>query len=194
MTKAGAWMLAIGAVVLLVWLVVAKDAEDPRCGFDRMSPGDYCSSRKSGPSSYEESKSDAAVVASGMLLVGGTLTGGGVLLLAGGLVRDRLDVPMTRLRERRRTRGAASTPQARLVRKIRGTNVPVVPRGYSAPQVDALINRIIAGLEGRGPAVRAGTSSNGIKIFPSFSITSPGLDTSAVDKFFAELDDAMDRL
>ncbi|MFI6922253.1 hypothetical protein ACIBIZ_20105 [Nonomuraea spiralis] len=31
-------------------------------------------------------------------------------------------------------------------------------------------------------------------IMPSFSITSPGLDTSAVDKFLAELDDAMDRL
>ncbi|MBA8952599.1 hypothetical protein ACFQU9_21010 [Actinomadura namibiensis] len=194
MVRSGAWMMAIGAAVLLLWLVVAKDAEEPRCGFERMSPGDFCSSRKSGPRSYEESKRNASTVASGMLLVGGTLTAGGALLLVGGRVSERLSVPRARMRDRRRSRAAARTPRARLVRKIRSTKVPVATRGCSPREVDALIDRIIAGLENRGPAVRAGASSGGITIRPSFTITSPGLDTAAIDKFFAELDEAMDRL
>ncbi|WP_153541640.1 hypothetical protein [Actinomadura macrotermitis] len=193
MAKAGAWMLAIGAAVLLIWLVVAKDAEEPRCGFERMKPGDYCSSSKSGPKSYEESKGNAATVASGMLLVGGTLAAGGVLLLVGDRVNDRLFVPRMRVRKWRQARAAARSPQARLVRKIRSTKVPVAAQGYSAREVDALIDRIIAGLEGRGPVVRVRASSGGIVIRPGFTITSPGLDMAALDRFFDELDDAMER-
>ncbi|MGW4468554.1 DivIVA domain-containing protein [Nonomuraea sp. NPDC004354] len=187
--KLGYWMLGIGAVVLLVWLVVSKDAQEPRCGGERMSSGDYCSNRRTGPDSYEEKKEDAAAVAFGMGLVGGTLVVGGALLVVGErATRSFRDGSRQWARIQRR--------RAQLVLDIRATELPLVSgRGYNQREVDAYIERIIAGLEGREPAVRREKNHpSGISILHGFSMASPGYDIRHVDAFLDHLYGLLDRV
>ncbi|MEU4326772.1 hypothetical protein [Nonomuraea dietziae] len=199
--KLGFVMLAIGVVVLLIWLVVSGDAEQPRCGGERMSPGEWCSSRKSGPSSFEEKQESAAAVAFWLLRLGAILALGGLGVLVGERVTRKLrtgTTPWARARERRAAKAAAAArtlPERvsprQLAREVRKFELPVVPRlGYSRQEVDGLVSRIVAGLEGKGPAV---DRREIVSFLSSPTLSSPGYDSSSARVFLTNLFGLMGR-
>ncbi|MET9344802.1 DivIVA domain-containing protein [Nonomuraea sp. NPDC003804] len=191
--KAGFWVLGIGAVLLLVGFVASFHAENPTCGGERMESGDWCSSRRSGPSSTEEKQSENAAV-SFWALRGGALfvvVGGGLLIgeRATRGLRAKLETARWQREEAaRRARPPVSADQ--LVREIRAVEFPrVQSRGYMPELVDGILDQVVARLKAGEPDWAR------TELVQRYSLTrlgsAPGYDPVAVDAFLNQVDELL---
>ncbi|MFD1938673.1 hypothetical protein ACFSKW_45130 [Nonomuraea mangrovi] len=205
--KLGFAMLGIGVVLLLCWLVASSDAEEPRCGGERMTSGDWCSSRRSGPSSFEERQANAAAAAFWLLRIGGVLTVGG----AGLLVAERTTrsiragaTPWARARRQREAEEAAAARAAaraalppvsrdQLVLEIRAIKLPLASRpGYDPRAIDALLSRLVTRLETE-PDTAKSVIPPALSFDLAYMTTSPGYDKELVEALLRRLRDLLDR-
>ncbi|MFE3451667.1 hypothetical protein ACFXJ8_22355 [Nonomuraea sp. NPDC059194] len=200
--KWGWVMLGIGVVVLGIWLLTSGDAEQPRCGFDRMNRDDWCSSSRSGPSSYEERQANAAAVAFWTLRIGLVLALGGAGVLTGELATRGLRDPSSSWAKARQRRAAAAraalprVPPEQLIREIRETRLPTVPRSpYPRSYVDDFLSQVIGGLEGKRPPVSlVDIIDLRLKAYSVNREWSPGYDSASVNALLDHIDNSLDRI
>jgi len=191
--KAGFWVLGIGAVLLLVGFVASFHAENPTCGGERMESGEWCSSRRSGPSSTEEKQSENTAI-SFWALRGGALfvLAGGGLLIGERATRGLRDMQKTaRWRREEAARRAQSPVSAdQLMREIRTVEFPCVQsRGYMPELVDEILDQVVARLEAGEPDWARTV------LVQRYSLTrlgsGPGYDPAAVDAFLDQVDEML---
>ncbi|EFL19387.1 predicted protein [Streptomyces sp. C] len=130
--RLGGMALIIGLVLLLGGGCASMDAESPRCGGERMKPGDACVGSGS-YAGYEDKKDEAGQAAYWLLRLGGVLALVGATAMAAGPIADKVQTRRHRARSTSRAQRPSTRPTSPPAAALTAQEIMALIDGVAPP-------------------------------------------------------------